>query len=318
MLVQNVPQGCRHVLGRIALRVPRGVHASSMTDVAAATRGVGVLLGLLGSIGINVGNNMQALGMGKIERQKRRDRRGGTPPPEDTSGRASSSGEPAASLNRAGAGASTPATDLEDESSSSAEPEHPNVVALRSLKEPNAAVPTRSHSLDAPTAARPPDGPRCKDDLGVGVSRKNSKEHAKDGNTASFKDRPLRPLVRTLTDSAMAITDSVGTLVPQLTPSLLSPRMGTLGSARGMESRDSFDSLDSVEYAGRIECVFGGQCIKTVGTIIFITGSVINFIAFALAPASILAPLESIQARSACVPPLLLPLTLAPVRSLAL
>ena len=32
-----------------------------------------------------------------------------------------------------------------------------------------------------------------------------------------------------------------------------------------------------------------------MGTVIFITGSVINFIAFALAPASILAPLESIQ-----------------------
>jgi hypothetical protein len=288
-----------------------------MADVAAATRGVGVLLGLLGSIGINVGNNMQALGMGKLERQKRRDRRGGTPPPEEMSGRASSSGELAASPTRAGAGASSPATDLEDDSSSSAEAEHPNVVALRSLKEPNAAGPTRSHSLDAPPAARAPDGPRSKDDIGVGVGRKNSKEHAKDGSTASFKDRPLRPLVRTLTDSAIAITDSVGTLVPQLTPSLLSPRMATLGSARGMESRDSFDSLDSVEYAGRIECVFGGQCIKTVGTIIFITGSVINFIAFALAPASILAPLESIQARSARVPPVL-PLTVAPVRALAL
>ena len=290
-----------------------------MTDVAAATRGVGVLLGLLGSIGINVGNNMQALGMGKIERQKRRDRRLGTPPPEETSGRASSSsGEPAACLTRVGAGTSTPATDLEDESSSSAEPEHPNVVALRSLKEPNAASPTRSHSLDAPSAARTADGPRCKDDLGVGVGRKNSKE--RDSNTSSFKDRPPRALVRTLTDSAMAITDSVGTLVPQLTPSLLSPRMGTLGSARGMESRGAFDSLDesTVEYAGRIPCVFGGQCIKTVGTIIFITGSVINFIAFALAPASILAPLESIQAPRSARVTLPLPLTLTPVRTLAL
>ena len=42
-----------------------------------------------------------------------------------------------------------------------------------------------------------------------------------------------------------------------------------------------------------------GQYIKTVGAIIFIIGSVINFIAFALVPASILAPpLESIQVRS--------------------
>jgi len=275
-----------------------------MTDAAAATRGVGVLLGLLGSIGINVGNNMQALGMGKIERQKRRDsiaRRCSTSPPKDTSGRASSSGEPTASPTRADAGPSSPATDIEDDSSTSAqEAEHPNAAALRSLREPNSGVtiapfPERSQSHCAPAAVRTPEEPSSKDDLSVGRVRKHSKEHAKSISTP----RPLRPLVRSLTDSAIAITDSVGTLVPQLTPSLLSPRMATLGSARGLESRgDSFDSLDSVEYEGRIKCVFDGHCIKTVGTIIFVIGSVINFIAFALAPASILAPLESIQVRS--------------------
>ena len=288
-----------------------------MTDAAATTRGVGVLLGLLGSIGINVGNNMQALGMGKIERQKRRDsiaRRCSTPPPKDTSGQASSSSEPTASPTRADAGPSSPATDIEDDSSTSAqEAEHPNAVALRSLREPNAALPARSQSLGAPAAVRTPEGPRSKDDLSVGRVRKHSKELAKSMSTP----RPLRPLVRSLTESAIAVTESVGTLVPQLTPSLLSPRMATLGSARGLESRgDSFDSLDSVEFEGRIKCVFGGHCIKTVGTIIFVTGSVINFIAFALAPASILAPLESIQVRARSCHPL--PPTLASARTLAL
>ena len=260
--------------------------------MADATRGVGVLLGLLGSIGINVGNNMQALGMGKIERQKRRDSISGATTPE-ASCRASSD-EPAAS--RSGAGASTPAIDLEDESSSSAEPEHPNAVALRSLKGPDALnkVPKRTYSQDAPsTPSFGSNGAVAATERStvgqLDVARKDSKEHLKDlkdGNTVSFKDR--RPLVRTLTSSAMAITDSVGNLVPQLTPSLLSPR--------GVGRMESFNSLDTVEYAGRIPCLFGGQCIKVTGTVIFITGSVINFIAFALAPASILAPLESIQA----------------------
>ena len=124
-------------------------------------------------------------------------------------------------------------------------------------------------------------------DPNAGVGREND------------KDRPLRPLVGTLTGSAMAIMESVGTLVPMLALLLLSPRTATLGFARRMESRGSFDSLDSVEDANRIACAIGGQYITTVGAIIFIIGSVINFIAFALVPASILAPpLESIQVRS--------------------
>ena len=42
--------------------------------------GLGILLGLLGSILINVGNNVQAVGMGMVEEQKKRAEQGGPPP----------------------------------------------------------------------------------------------------------------------------------------------------------------------------------------------------------------------------------------------
>ena len=141
------------------------------------------------------------------------------------------------------------------------------------------------------------------DEVGLAGRRPNGRGCASDPTLGSAgRTTKIGPCGRSWAPSqarALAIMDSVGTLVPQLALLLLSPRTATLGLARGVESRDSFDSLDSVEDAGRVACAIGGQYITTVGAIIFIIGSVINFIAFALVPASILAPpLESIQVRS--------------------
>ena len=209
--------------------------------MADATRGIGVLLGLLGSIGINVGNNMQALGMGKIERQKRRDSQSRSASPE-LSRRASSSGEPTA---KTGAGASTPAFQLDDESSSSAEGAAP-VPPVRALPQP--ALSGLASSADGEAAAARTPAPRC--------NAKERRPPSRSPSSPTLRPQgpsPNRPLVRTLSESGR-------TLVPQLTPSLLSPReMGPRG--------ESCSSLDSVEYAGRIPCVFGGQCIKVTGAV---------------------------------------------------
>ena len=59
---------------------PPSLPPSASTLAEYLLMGLGILLGLLGSILINVGNNVQAVGMGMVEEQKKRAEQGGPPP----------------------------------------------------------------------------------------------------------------------------------------------------------------------------------------------------------------------------------------------